>query len=352
MGMKNILLEMAAEAELPITVPARISFFEAVADAIEKDGKARLGELPKEIMNMDSRDVVGAKNALVRLSKLGFIEIVSNFMNADGEIVRSEAGAMRLVDLPADVKEQVVAVDWDITYSASTKERLRQMSGRDLPYVVQDPYARPLIKNEETVSNELPADTVSDNESGSNHIDPGESAIPSMSSLGGETPRSDMIESFSATGGINAKQKMPETKQVLQPSPVLKVKSGFKFRKVTAYAVGLLVAVGGITYALLRSEKIQNQYDNIETQIKSPADGLRVVKIADMEKLYAEIETLKAERETIMRKAEIKVEEARAKLMEEMSEKRSRIESDAYDRGRTDASQDDILSRQHGHTFF
>jgi hypothetical protein len=56
-----------------------------------------------------------------------------------------------------------------------------------------------------------------------------------------------------------------------------------------------------------------------------------------MEKLYTEIETLKAERETIMRKAEIKVEEARAKLMEEMSEKRSRIESDAYDRGRTDA---------------
>jgi hypothetical protein len=86
-----------------------------------------------------------------------------------------------------------------------------------------------------------------------------------------------------------------------------------------------------------KTKDLDQKYTSIERQIRQPADGLRVVKLSEMEKLYETIETLKAETVSLKRDGELKVSKELARITEEMNQRRAVIEQTAYQRGREDA---------------
>jgi hypothetical protein len=343
--MKNILIELADEAGLAITANARVQFFNEIVEALKTSTEVQIGKLSC-LIGMDPRDIAGSKSQLIRLSKLGIVVIETVMLNSEGGILGRLPGALKLSEVGE--KEGLSDVDLMVSYSKTTLETLAERSGVDSDFLVTNPYEVHNSKNTEisqTAKDELQSKDAQDDAAETDDSTTQEN-LPSLASFGGEVPRShfeekkdskssEKVSSTSSQATINNIQTLknkPEKKDV-----VLSLKTRLQSKKMAAYVVGMMVAVVGLYLIVFKSKAIDDQYSAIDRQIKEPAEGLRVVKMSEIEQLYETIEKLKAENESMAKKTELAISNTQAKVVEQLASKRSEIEKEAYERGRVDA---------------
>jgi hypothetical protein len=343
--MKNILIELAYESDLPITSRPRVELFDELSSALSTEDSVRLSSL-KSSRAIESKELIGAKNQIIRMAKLGILELKTALLSNTGDVIRLEDGAVKLSDLSDEDKPVVFEVDFVVSMSESTKKKLSERSGVDSSFVVSNQY---VAKTDPSSKSDLQSDFDSDlvsssKEDSKSDAPPSEKndavfssdEIPSMESLDGEVPRRDLAESLETETG--QKERLESIQQkVRQTAQVIQAKSEIRLRKVAAYTLGILATIIGVVVAIKTTQTIDDKVTSIERQISEPAEGLRVVKMSEIEGLYATIEKLKAEKISLLREGDMRVSSEKAKMMEEMTAKRAEIERESYEKGRTEA---------------
>jgi len=321
--MKNILIELAEESSLPITAQARVRLFDELKERLVLEGSVRVGLL-QATAAMDPKDLVGAKSQMIRMARLGILNIDTAFLDASGQVLKTASGAVRMAELTEAQRSEVATLDFIISMTEATIKTMIERSGQTADVVVANPYeeqptAAPRMETAASTDDAAPADPA-----------------PSLGALGGEVPRSDFaaaaqtmrtVDDGRATGRESPPQK----------TIILKAKTHAMSKKIAVYAVGFVATAGVGLVMFLKTKDLDQKYTSIEQQIQQPAEGLRVVKLSEMERLYETIETLKAESVSLRRDGELKISKELARITEEMNQRRAAIEQTAYQRGREDA---------------
>lgn len=369
--MNNILIEMAAEIGLPITSEPRVLFFDELATLLRTSDSVSLRSV-MSLKTMDPRDVLGVKNQLIRMSKRGIVSIDSALLMEDTfEVKQIMTGIVKLTSLTSAEKEGVTEVDFVIAMTPFTKKKLIEQSGSSSDFIVHDTYMaqpdkasiqpdRPQSLPGDKQEEDVPAARAQAGLSvAAKEFEP----TPSMASLGGEVPRAEIIPVLETQidprereEAVVSKPRAPEMmatkmeakngrppestvtiKESHRGANIFKAQSSTRSKKLIAYAVGF-IATGMAAFVMIhKTTRIEEQYTAIERQIKEPAEGLRVVKLSELEDLYASIAKLKADQVSLEREFEIRLGKEQAKITEDLALKRASIEKDSYEKGRADA---------------
>ena len=376
--MNNILIEMAAEIGLPITSEPRVLFFDELATLLRTSDSVSLRSV-MSLKTMDPRDVLGVKNQLIRMSKRGIVSIDSALLMEDTfEVKQIMTGIVKLTSLTSAEKEGVTEVDFVIAMTPFTKKKLIEQSGSSSDFIVHDTYmAQPdkasIQPDKASIQPDRPQSLPGDKQEEDVPAARAQAGLsvaakefeptPSMASLGGEVPRAEIIPVLETQidprereDAVVSKPRAPEMmatkmeakngrppestvtiKESHRGANIFKAQSSTRSKKLIAYAVGF-IATGMAAFVMIhKTTRIEEQYTAIERQIKEPAEGLRVVKLSELEDLYASIAKLKADQVSLEREFEIRLGKEQAKITEDLALKRASIEKDSYEKGRADA---------------
>ena len=379
--MTNILIELAAAIELPITTEIRVAFFDELALRLQTEESVSFRSLAI-ISSMDPRDLAGVKNQLIRMSKRGLVAINTELLGSDpSKVIGTYTGPIKLADIPPAERGEATVVDFAISLTAYTKQQLIERSGTDAPFIVDNNYKL----TQETISTAaLPDATVAETtpaaegsnisseatgevveqaapESESKPTKSKEEPLPPMNSLG-EVGRwkgvnEDVVDVDAAS------ESRPQTARQAPAAPAAIIDERVNTYisndrtevpvkrhavtltgrfipsklKLTIYAIGIAATSLAALLMTHKSNSLDETYKNIDRQIQDPAEGMRLIKVSEIDELYATIERLKAERSNLDREYELRMVSERAKLNESLDTKIAEGEKVSYDRGRGDA---------------